>query len=126
MSERESESHSYEDLAGQLITDGENYAKAKVEVYRRLALLRVAQVRNAALFGMGGAVFLHLALFVMLVGILMAIGESSLGYIWATVIVTGVTMLLGVVLLLMARGAFPDFSESPLDAPLEPQEKSRS
>lgn len=117
MSEPGVDKPSYASLFGRLLQDGEDFARARVNVYKALAALRAAQMRNAAGLAFAALFLLEAALVVLLVGILLAIA-ACIGFVWATLIVTVGAFALAGGLLLLARRALPDFDASPLDQPV--------
>lgn len=123
MTEPGGEPPSYGTLVGRLLQDGEDFAKAKVEVYRQLAFLRARQLRAATILGVAGALVLSTTVIIVSVGALMALG-ASIGFVWATAIMTGAVLLIGVVLLLLARKTLPNFDLEELEEPVPAPEET--
>lgn len=117
MSEPDVEKPSYASLFGRLLQDGEDFARARIDVYKALATLRATQMRGAAGLAFAALFLLEAAIVVLLVGLLLAIA-ACVGFVWATVIVAGGAFVIATGLLLLARKALPDFDRSPLDEPL--------
>lgn len=107
----------YAHLFGRLLRDGEDFARAKLKVYQQLAMLRASQARLSLILGLAGVLILLAATIVLLTGLMFALAVK-VGFLWSALIVFAACLILGVVLLTLAKGALPDFDRDPLDEPI--------
>lgn len=63
------------DLFGRLIDDGKTYAKAEVDLYRRIALHRAARARTGLIGLAVGAVLLMSSLTALILGLVLGLAE---------------------------------------------------
>lgn len=114
---------SYANLFGRLLKDGEDFARAKLHVYHRLAVFRASQARAAIALALAGLLLLLAALIVLLTGFMFALVSVVGSFLWSALIVFAACVIIGILLLTLARGALPDFDDSPLDDPISLPEK---
>lgn len=110
MSERGDNGASYRQVVAGLLEDGEQFAKARMKLYRAIVFYRISQARKSA-FLIGAAVLVAAAALVaLLMAIVFALAQT-VGPLWAGVIVAifglGVAGLLGY----WGVKTFPDLDE---------------
>ena len=89
------------DLFGQLIEDGGDLVRAEVNVYRRLALLRLAQSRTPIILAICGLWLVQASVVALLVGLVLGLAPW-IGPVGAGVVVTLVALGAGGLLLKIA------------------------
>ena len=89
------------DLFGQLIEDGADLVRAEVNVYRRLALLRLAQARIAIILGVCGLMLVMASIIALLLGLVLGLAKW-VGPVGAGVLVTLAALAIGGLLLRFA------------------------
>lgn len=109
----------------QLVDDGKTYVEAELAYQSTRAQFVAKNASKAAIMGLGGAVFVLIALIALSVGVL--IGLIPLVGIWlSTAIVTGFWVLVAAILFLRMRSKFREISDA-MKAPdkqPEPEEVS--
>ncbi len=89
------------DLFGQLIEDSADLVRAEVNVYRRLALLRLAQARTALIMAVGGLMLVMASVIALLLGLVLGLAKW-IGPVGAGVAVTLAALGIGGLLLRLA------------------------
>lgn len=79
-------------LVSRLVADGKDAARSEVALVRARLGQRLALGRSGAIAAVVAIALFHLALTSLFVGLLLIVNRS-LGPVWATVIVVGVTLL---------------------------------
>ena len=102
---------SVKEAFARLYTDGRAYADAEIERQKLRVGIAGAGVRDAAIFGVAGALLAFAALVALLVGLVLVL-TPYIGAGWATFAVVGASLLIAFILLLIAKARITKMREA--------------
>lgn len=112
MSER-SDDESYGELARRLMADGESFAKARVTLYRELAIYRATQLRAPAILFIVALVLGACSILAVILGLVLAL-SPLVGGLLAGLIVAVAALAIAGLLALIGRNKLKALGDDPL------------
>jgi hypothetical protein len=113
------EQDSYGELARRLVEDGESFAKARVNLYRELAIYRATQLRAPSILFVTAIVLSSSAILAIVLGLVLALAPLVGGALAGLIVGAG-ALLVAALLAVIGRKKLAALGEDPLSGDIQP------